>query len=99
MLFREIPKKREEVEEVESYYDDKAQSYEEQFNMLYFKIFDAITWKYIEPYIPKDTDALLLDAHALYSNSFDFNYHLVVVWATCEKLVFIFFPWKRAAKL
>jgi ubiquinone/menaquinone biosynthesis C-methylase UbiE len=62
MLFREIPKRSEKVEEVKSYYDDKAKSYEESFNMLYFKVFDAITWKYIEPYIPKDTNALALDA-------------------------------------
>jgi ubiquinone/menaquinone biosynthesis C-methylase UbiE len=30
--------------------------------MLYFKIYDAITWKYIEPYIPLNSDALVLDA-------------------------------------
>jgi ubiquinone/menaquinone biosynthesis C-methylase UbiE len=30
--------------------------------MLYYKIYDAITWKYIEPYIPIDPDALVLDA-------------------------------------
>jgi ubiquinone/menaquinone biosynthesis C-methylase UbiE len=30
--------------------------------MLYYKIYDAITWEYIEPYVPKDPDALVLDA-------------------------------------
>jgi ubiquinone/menaquinone biosynthesis C-methylase UbiE len=30
--------------------------------MLYFKIYDAITWKYIEPYVPIDPKALVLDA-------------------------------------
>jgi ubiquinone/menaquinone biosynthesis C-methylase UbiE len=30
--------------------------------MLYYKIYDAITWKYIEPYVPIDPDALVLDA-------------------------------------
>ncbi|HVP92530.1 MAG TPA: class I SAM-dependent methyltransferase [Acidobacteriota bacterium] len=50
------------MEEVKAYYNNTAKSYEEQFKMLYFKIFDAITWKYIEPYIPKGTDALVLDA-------------------------------------
>jgi len=30
--------------------------------MLYYRIYDAITWKYIEPYVPKDPDALVLDA-------------------------------------
>jgi ubiquinone/menaquinone biosynthesis C-methylase UbiE len=29
--------------------------------MLYYRIYDAITWKYIEPYVPKDPDALVLD--------------------------------------
>jgi ubiquinone/menaquinone biosynthesis C-methylase UbiE len=62
MLSREIPKRRQKVEEVKSYYDDKAKSYEEPFSMLYFKIFDTVTWKYIEPYVPKDTNALILDA-------------------------------------
>ena len=62
MLFREIPKRGQKVEEVKSYYNNKAKSYEEPFDTLYFKIFDAITWKYIEPYIPKDTNALVLDA-------------------------------------
>lgn len=30
--------------------------------MLYFKVFDAITWKYIEPYLPVNPEALVLDA-------------------------------------
>jgi len=30
--------------------------------MLYYKIYDAITWKYVEPYVPMDSDALVLDA-------------------------------------
>jgi ubiquinone/menaquinone biosynthesis C-methylase UbiE len=30
--------------------------------MLYYKIYDAITWKYIEPYVPIDPNALVLDA-------------------------------------
>jgi ubiquinone/menaquinone biosynthesis C-methylase UbiE len=30
--------------------------------MLYYRIYDAITWKYIEPYVPIDSDALVLDA-------------------------------------
>jgi len=30
--------------------------------MLYYKIYDALTWKYIEPYVPIDPDALVLDA-------------------------------------
>ena len=30
--------------------------------MLYFKIYDVITWKFIEPYVPMNPDALVLDA-------------------------------------
>jgi len=30
--------------------------------MLYFKVFDVITWKCIEPYVPVDPNALVLDA-------------------------------------
>jgi len=30
--------------------------------MLYYRIYDAITWKYIEPYVPIDPNALVLDA-------------------------------------
>jgi len=29
---------------------------------LYFKVYDAITWKYIEPYVPTEPNALVLDA-------------------------------------
>ena len=40
----------------------KNQSYDKTFDMLYYKIYDAVTWKYIEPYVPIDPDALVLDA-------------------------------------
>ena len=29
---------------------------------MYFKVFDAITWKYIDPYVPTHSNALVLDA-------------------------------------
>jgi ubiquinone/menaquinone biosynthesis C-methylase UbiE len=29
---------------------------------LYFRVFDAITWKYLEPYLPTNSNALVLDA-------------------------------------
>lgn len=32
------------------------------FGTLYFKVYDAVTWKYIAPYVPTDPDALVLDA-------------------------------------
>ncbi|MDI6846650.1 MAG: methyltransferase domain-containing protein [Candidatus Bathyarchaeia archaeon] len=50
------------MEEVKLYYDEKAKSYDEIFDMLYFKVYDEITWRYIEPYVPIDPNALVLDA-------------------------------------
>jgi len=50
------------MEEVKAYYDEKSKSYDETFDALYFKVYDAITWKYIEPYIPINPNALVLDA-------------------------------------
>lgn len=37
------------MEEIKSYYDEKSKSYDTIFDMLYFKVFDVITWRYIEP--------------------------------------------------
>jgi ubiquinone/menaquinone biosynthesis C-methylase UbiE len=50
------------MEEAKAYYDRKSKSYDATFDMLYFKVYDAITWKYLEPYIPTDPGALVLDA-------------------------------------
>lgn len=50
------------MEEVESYYDKKSERYDEIFDMLYFKIYDVITWRYLEPYVPTNPDVLVLDA-------------------------------------
>jgi len=47
---------------IEEYYDKRSSSYDSTFDMLYFKVFDVITWRYIEPYVPVDPDALVLDA-------------------------------------
>ena len=47
---------------IEEYYDKRSSSYDSTFDMLYFKVFDVITWKCIEPYVPVDPDALVLDA-------------------------------------
>jgi ubiquinone/menaquinone biosynthesis C-methylase UbiE len=48
--------------EVESYYDVRAETYDEWLGNLYFRIYDAITWKYVEPYVPTSPNALVLDA-------------------------------------
>jgi ubiquinone/menaquinone biosynthesis C-methylase UbiE len=50
------------MEETEIYYDEKSKNYDELFSMLYYKVFDAITWKYLEPYLPVNPNALVLDA-------------------------------------
>jgi len=46
----------------EDYYDEKSTTYDALFNMLYYRIYDTITWKYIEPYLPKSPSAIVLDA-------------------------------------
>jgi ubiquinone/menaquinone biosynthesis C-methylase UbiE len=61
MLLGEIQRWN-KTKEVKSYYDRKSKSYDETFDMLYFRIYDAITWKYIEPYVPMGANALALDA-------------------------------------
>lgn len=44
------------------YYDDASIDYDVGQDQLFFKIYDSITWKYTEPYIPKSKNALVLDA-------------------------------------
>jgi ubiquinone/menaquinone biosynthesis C-methylase UbiE len=51
-----------EMEETRVYYDEKSRNYDETFSMLYFRVFDAVTWKYLEPYLPTDPNAQVLDA-------------------------------------
>lgn len=50
------------MSKVKEYYDDKASSYDLEQRLLYFKVYDLITWKYTKPYIPKDPSAIVLDA-------------------------------------
>lgn len=47
---------------IEEHYDDKSANYEKVRESLAFKIYDAITWKYLEPLVPSDADSLVLDA-------------------------------------
>lgn len=47
---------------VSEYYNEKSLDYEHRLKNLYFKVYDAITWKYTEPYVPTDPQALILDA-------------------------------------
>jgi ubiquinone/menaquinone biosynthesis C-methylase UbiE len=65
LKFYVIWKKRRSVsrmKEVKLYYDEEGKSYDEIFEALYFKVYDAVTWKYLEPYVPTDPNALVLDA-------------------------------------
>jgi ubiquinone/menaquinone biosynthesis C-methylase UbiE len=48
--------------EIEDYFDKISESYDEVFDALYFKVYDAVTWKYLEPYVPVEPDAVVLDA-------------------------------------
>jgi ubiquinone/menaquinone biosynthesis C-methylase UbiE len=50
------------VEAVEIYYDKKSENYESVRQSLVFRVYDAITWKYLEPYVPTSSDSLVLDA-------------------------------------
>lgn len=50
------------MKRVESYYDETSSKYDGTFDILYYKIYDAITWKYLEPYVPSRSDSLILDA-------------------------------------
>ena len=50
------------MEEIEAYYDKKSKSYDSVFDALYFRVYDAVTWRYLEPYVPTDPDAVVLDA-------------------------------------
>ncbi len=62
MSFREVSGGWGRIEEVKSYYDEKAESYDEVFGTLYFRVYDVVTWKFLEPYVPVEPDALILDA-------------------------------------
>jgi len=48
--------------EIEHYYDVKSKTFDDTFDTMYFKVYDEITWKSIEPYIPTDPDSTVLDA-------------------------------------
>lgn len=62
MQLGKVAESVDKMEEVKSYYDEKAESYDRTFDMLYFKVYDVVTWKYLEPYVPTDAESLVLDA-------------------------------------
>lgn len=46
----------------EEYFNKRAPTYDADSELFYFRVYDTITWRYTEPYIPKNSDALILDA-------------------------------------
>jgi len=50
------------MEELKSYYNEKSKNYDETFSMLGYRVYDTITWKYLEPYIPTNPESVVLDA-------------------------------------
>ena len=48
--------------EIEHYYDVKSKTFDDTFDTMYFKVYDEITWKSIESYVPTDPDSTVLDA-------------------------------------
>jgi ubiquinone/menaquinone biosynthesis C-methylase UbiE len=61
-LLRKVSEGWSKIKEVKSYYNERAESYDDALENLYFKVYDAITWKYVEPYVPTNPNALVLDA-------------------------------------
>jgi ubiquinone/menaquinone biosynthesis C-methylase UbiE len=47
---------------VKKYYDDKSLTYDEYSRQLWSKVYDAVTWKFTEPYVPKSSKAIVFDA-------------------------------------
>lgn len=48
--------------EIKKYYDEKASTYDADLELFYYKVYDTITWRYTEPYVPKNPEAQVLDA-------------------------------------
>jgi ubiquinone/menaquinone biosynthesis C-methylase UbiE len=47
---------------VKKYYDDKSSAYDDYSRQLWSKVYDAVTWKITEPYVPRSPQALVFDA-------------------------------------
>jgi ubiquinone/menaquinone biosynthesis C-methylase UbiE len=50
------------MQSIRRYYNEKSGTYDSQFETLYYKVYDAITWKYTGPYVPTNPQSLVLDA-------------------------------------
>ena len=49
-------------ETVKKYYDKKGPTYDDYSRQLWSKVYDAVTWKITEPYVPKNSRAVVFDA-------------------------------------
>jgi ubiquinone/menaquinone biosynthesis C-methylase UbiE len=47
---------------VKKYYDDKGLTYDDYSKQLWSRVYDAVTWSITEPYIPRNSEALVFDA-------------------------------------
>jgi ubiquinone/menaquinone biosynthesis C-methylase UbiE len=47
---------------VKKYYDKKSSTYDNYSRQFWSKVYDAVTWKITEPYVPKNRRALVFDA-------------------------------------
>ena len=47
---------------VKKYYDDKSRTYDDYSRQLWSQVYDALTWKITEPYVPKSSQAVVFDA-------------------------------------
>jgi ubiquinone/menaquinone biosynthesis C-methylase UbiE len=50
------------MEDIAAYYDKISESYDSIYDALYFRVYDATTWKYLELHVPTAPDAVVLDA-------------------------------------
>lgn len=50
------------MDDLKRYYDAVSKDYDDVFGMLIYRVLDAVTWKFLEPYVPAGPDALVLDA-------------------------------------
>jgi ubiquinone/menaquinone biosynthesis C-methylase UbiE len=48
--------------EVKNYYDKKGATYDDYSRQFWSRVYDAVTWRITEPYVPRDSKALVLDA-------------------------------------
>jgi ubiquinone/menaquinone biosynthesis C-methylase UbiE len=49
-------------QDVKNYYDKKGSSYDAYSKQFWSKIYDAVTWNLVEPYVPRGVNALVFDA-------------------------------------